>query len=162
MPFTEQLNDEIGTELDALKDLDVSDEEYKTTVDGVTKLIDRAIKLKEIEAETERQNKKIEAEAEAQAKKLEAEMEAQAKKLDAEMKAAAKAREDEYALRMMQMRDERLDKIARNVLTGFTFGGTMFTIWCLASATFTFEEKGTITSSLGRKVLGMLVPKIMF
>lgn len=162
MPFTEQLNDEIGTELEALKDLDVSDEEYKTTVDGVTKLIDRAIKLKEIEAETERQNKKIEAEAEAQAKKLEAEMEAQAKKLEAEMKAAAKAREDEYALRTMQMRDERLDKIARNVLTGFTFGGTMFTIWCLASATFTFEEKGTITSSLGRKVLGMLVPKIMF
>ena len=140
MPFINKLNDEIVDEIDGLSKMDLGTDEYRITIEGVTKLIDRATKYKEIDAETERQSKKIEAEAEAQ----------------------AKARDDEYALRTMQMRDERLDKIVRNVLTGFTFGGTMFTIWCLASATFTFEEKGTITSSLGRKVLGMLVPKLTF
>ena len=127
MPFEHKLNDEIATEIQRLEGLEVGTDAYRATVDGVTKLMDRAIELK---------------------------------KIDANVKAQAKAQEEEHNLKLIQLRDDRIDKISRNVLTGFTFGGTMFTIWCLASATFTFEEKGTITSTLGRKVLGMLVPKL--
>lgn len=45
------LNDEIRGEFDELKKLEVGSEKYKTTVDGLTKLIDRAIELNKIEME---------------------------------------------------------------------------------------------------------------
>ena len=181
MPFEDLLNDEIVRELGDLEDQEVGSDVYKVTVDGLVKLIDRATEIRKIENAAKDQAKAREDELALKRDQLSD----QAKARDEEMKLKRdqlrdqtdarneetklkreqlrdqiKAREEETKLKQEQIRDDRIDKIARNVLTGFTFGGTMFTIWCLASATFTFEEKGTITSSLGRKVLGMLVPKL--
>lgn len=144
MQFESELNREILGKIEALKDKKEGTDEYKSAVDSVTKLMDRAIEIQKLDNDVkarEAENKLKEA---IENRKLEEQIQ---------------AREAENKLKHEQLRDDKLDKLARNVLTGFTFGGTMFTIWCLASATFTFEEKGTITSSLGRKVLGMLVPK---
>lgn len=45
------LNDEIQEEFEELREIDIGSEEYKTTVDGLTKLIDRSIEFKKFNAE---------------------------------------------------------------------------------------------------------------
>ena len=82
------------------------------------------------------------------------------KKIDVDAKNQAKAQETEKALRLAQMKDERNDKIVRNVIMGIGSVGGLVTIWLLSAAAFTYEEKGTISSLIGKKVLGMLVPKL--
>lgn len=47
------LNEEIKAEFEELKKIELGTEEYKTTVDGVTKLVDRAIELEKINIEQE-------------------------------------------------------------------------------------------------------------
>ena len=50
------LNDEIKSEFEELKKLEVGTEQYKASVDGLTKLVDRAIEFEKIDAErTEKQ-----------------------------------------------------------------------------------------------------------
>ena len=50
------LNDEIRSEFEELKKLEVGTEQYKASVDGLTKLVDRAIEFEKIDAErTEKQ-----------------------------------------------------------------------------------------------------------
>lgn len=82
------------------------------------------------------------------------------KKIDVDAKTQAKAQETDKALRLEQMKDERNDKIARNVIMAIGSVGGLVTIWLLSAAAFTYEERGTISSLLGKKVLGMLVPKL--
>lgn len=43
------LHDEIETEFETLRDIEPGSEKYKTTVDGLTKLMDRAIELHKVE-----------------------------------------------------------------------------------------------------------------
>lgn len=45
------LHDEIETEFEALRDIEMGSEKYKTTVDGLTKLMDRSIELYKTESE---------------------------------------------------------------------------------------------------------------
>lgn len=47
------LNDEIQEEFEELREIDIGSEEYKTTVDGLAKLIDRSIEFKKFNAERE-------------------------------------------------------------------------------------------------------------
>lgn len=46
------LNEEVAIELERLKEVKPGTEEYKVAVDGVTKLLDRAIEIKKFDAET--------------------------------------------------------------------------------------------------------------
>ena len=45
------LNEEIASEFEALEDIEVGTEEYRTTVDGIVKLVDRRIELEKLENE---------------------------------------------------------------------------------------------------------------
>ena len=47
------LNEEIKSELKSLKGMTPGSEEYKATVDGITKLTDRSIELEKIDVETD-------------------------------------------------------------------------------------------------------------
>ena len=47
------LEEEIRGEFEGLNELEVGSEEYKTTVDGLTKLIDRAIEIEKMESESD-------------------------------------------------------------------------------------------------------------
>lgn len=47
------LNDEIQNEFNDLKKIELGTEKYKTTVDGLTKLVDRAIEMNRIDMEFE-------------------------------------------------------------------------------------------------------------
>lgn len=42
------LNDEIQGEFEELKEMEIGGDEYKSTVDGLTKLVDRAIEIKKV------------------------------------------------------------------------------------------------------------------
>lgn len=53
MNIETMLHEEIAEELKALSDLDFGTDDYKTTVDGVTKLMDRAIEMEKIHADEE-------------------------------------------------------------------------------------------------------------
>ena len=53
MNFEQGLREEIRNEIEELKKLQVGTEEYRTTVDGVTKLIDRAIEVEKLNLEFE-------------------------------------------------------------------------------------------------------------
>ena len=47
------LSEEIQSELEELKKMEVGAEDYKTTVDGLTKLVDRAIEMERIDMENQ-------------------------------------------------------------------------------------------------------------
>lgn len=51
MNMEELLNKEICEDLENLRDIDFGSDEYKTGVDGLTKLIDREISLRQLELE---------------------------------------------------------------------------------------------------------------
>ena len=53
MGMQEMLNEEIKTEFEALKKAKPGDDTHRTTVDSLAKLMDRAIELKRIEANSE-------------------------------------------------------------------------------------------------------------
>ena len=53
MNIEKLLNKEIETEFECLLDLEAGSEEYKATIDGITKLLDRAIEIDKINIEHE-------------------------------------------------------------------------------------------------------------
>lgn len=55
MDIKKQLKEEVSEEIQNLKGIELGSEQYKTTVDGVTKLIDRSIELEKLDAENTRQ-----------------------------------------------------------------------------------------------------------
>ena len=52
MKIETPLNAEIHDEFENLKGMELGTEEYKTTVDGLTKLMDRAIEIEKLKTET--------------------------------------------------------------------------------------------------------------
>lgn len=57
MNIESQLHAEIASEFEALKEVEAGTEEYKATVDGVTKLLDRAIEMERLGIESEEKDK---------------------------------------------------------------------------------------------------------
>lgn len=57
MNIETMLHEEITEELNALSDMEFGTDEYKTTVDGIAKLMDRAIEMEKLNAEDEWKNK---------------------------------------------------------------------------------------------------------
>ena len=57
MKNEELLHEEIESELKCLKDLEIGTEQYKITVDGLTKLVDRAIEIDKLNLEAEEKSK---------------------------------------------------------------------------------------------------------
>ena len=49
------LREEICTELDELKGIEVGTDQYKTTVDGITKLIDKVVEIEKLNNDIEEQ-----------------------------------------------------------------------------------------------------------
>lgn len=49
MELEDLLEEEVKSQLEGLKDIEIGTDEYKATVDGVVKLADRVIKIKELD-----------------------------------------------------------------------------------------------------------------
>lgn len=65
------LNDEIKSELDLLKDMEVGSDDYKMTVDGLVKLMDRAIEIEKINIEHEEKSSDREADTDIKLAQME-------------------------------------------------------------------------------------------
>lgn len=133
MSIETNLNVEIEAEFEALSGIEVGTEAYKTTVDGLTKLLDRAIEIDKHEVEREEK---------AESRRLEEEH----RRKDEEFKLA-------------QMADEKQDRLIRNCLTaaGIVIP-TIVTIWGTVKS-IEFEKEGTITTIMGRGFVQKLLPK---
>ena len=62
----------------------------------------------------------------------------------------------EQEQKQKQMKEERIDRIVKNILTGVSVvGGFILTVWG-TNKTLRFEETGTITTTSGRKFASKL------
>lgn len=123
------LKQEIEDEFDGLGHIELGSNEYKTTVDGLTKLVDRAIELEKLNIEDE--------------KRLEAQ----------------KDKEFENELKIKQMESERKDQKAKNyIAVAGIVVPVVVTVWGTLKS-FKFEETGTVTTIMGRGFINKLLPK---
>ena len=71
MKFEHLLKEEIVSEVEALGNLELGTEQYKTTVDGVTKLVDRALEIEKIDIESEERERSREIETNLKIQQME-------------------------------------------------------------------------------------------
>lgn len=125
--------EELETEFGLLEQMSIGTDEYKSAVDGVTKLADRYIAIEKLEIERDRETKRLAVEAEA------------------------KLREE-----MFREQQTKRDEINRWVTVGISVLGIVLPLGFAAWGTirsFQFEEHGTITTTMGRGWLNKLLPK---
>ena len=119
--------------LEKLEETEVGSDKHKALVDAIAKLEDKLIEIQRI------QN-------------------------DAADKAATRERELkndilEYNVKCEQMKEDRIDKWVKNLLTAL---GIVLPIWLTVWGTkvsFKFEEEGTITTIMGRGFINRLFGK---
>lgn len=136
----ESLKDEIQTEIEKLSDVDFGSNEYKAGVDGVAKLMDKAIELEKIEAEDDKNRRSREFEHE---------------KFEFEKK---KFMTDDGFKR----EQANSEKIGRLITNSISIAGiiipSVITIWGTVK-TLKFEETGTVTTMAGRGFVSRLFSK---
>lgn len=137
------LEKEIKSEFEKLRGLDIGSEEYKTTVDGITKLLDRVIDVEKLEkdAKAKSQDREIES------KKVNGELTEKAESIKIEEK------------KLEQITNEKNDQIFKNAIAiaGIVVP-SLITIWGTFK-TLKFEETGTVTTIMGRGFVNKLIPK---
>ncbi len=122
MNIKKSLYEEIENEFQELKGLNVGTDEHKTSVDGLTKLLDRAIEIEKHEDEM-------------------------------------KEREAERFAKNSQAAEENRNRNVQNAIQGAGIVlPLMVTIWGTVKS-IKFEEKGTITTIMGRGFINKLLPK---
>ena len=137
------LHEEIESELQTLGEMEVGTNEYKTVVDGLTKLIDRAIEMDKFNIDHEEKNSEREFERALKLQQIEEE------RLEREF-------EREYKLK--QVNEDKKDRLIKNVLTGFSITlPLIITIWG-TNKSLKFEETGTVTTIMGRGFINKLLP----
>lgn len=140
MDTRELLNTEIESEFEAMSDVEMSSNEYKVGVEGLTKLIDRQLEFEKLDEEF-REKREV--------RKLEEKI----KEKDLEL------REKELKLKEEQLRQEQKDSKFRN---GIAIAGiaipSLITIWGTIKS-LKFEETGTVTTMMGRGFINKLLPK---
>lgn len=137
------LMDEVECELAKLNKLETGGDKYKATVDGVSKLTDKYIELRRLaQQETENAEKR---------KIQEAELKLKEKQVNNE--------ETDIDLKEQQILAEIKSDKFKNRLSVVTFGISTAVTVAGVVATFVFDEKGTITSTLGRKLIERVLPK---
>lgn len=136
MELNEMLMNEIESEFAALEELNFDSETYKTAVDGVVKLVDRAIELEKIRVDIDEKARTREVEL----KKLQQIKEAEQHKVE-------------------QSKNDRLDQFIRN---GINLASivipAVLTVWGTYK-TLKFEETGTVTTIMGKGFVNKLVPR---
>ena len=119
------------------------DEEIRSEIEEISK----------IEVGSEKHKASVDALAKLLDKSIELE------RLDVEAQEKYESRIAENELKMKQLKDEKRDRIVKNVLTGVSVvGGFGVTIWGTLKS-LKFEENGVVTSIVGREIIKKLLPK---
>lgn len=131
------LDVEIEELFNKLSNMDPDSKEYAAVNDNLAKLMDRRIEIEKLEVS--------EVQAEKQMKLTEAQNEKQLKLTEAQAE--------------KQMKEERKARLAKNIIdVGAIVLPLAVTIWG-ASVSLQFEERGTITTAIGRKFIDKLIKK---
>ena len=119
------------------------DEEIRSEIEEISK----------IEVGSEKHKASVDALAKLLDKSIELE------RLDVEAQEKYESRIAENELKMKQLKDEKRDRIVKNVLTCVSVvGGFGVTIWGTLKS-LKFEENGVVTSIVGRGFIQKLLPK---
>lgn len=119
------------------------DEEIRSEIEEISK----------IEVGSEKHKASVDALAKLLDKSIELE------RLDVEAQEKYESRIAENELKLKQLKDEKRDRIVKNVLTGVSVvGGFGVTIWGTLKS-LKFEENGVVTSIVGRGFIQKLLPK---
>ncbi len=124
MSIKNHLVEEFQSELEELKKMQLGTDDYKITVDGVTKLADRIIELE---------------------------------KNEKEHAAQINAQENEYIIKVQQLRDEKRDRLIKNSITVGTFIGGIVVYSLAFIASTNFEREGTFTTEGGKNSIKQLL-----
>lgn len=125
----EQLETEISSELDILKDTDPNSDQYKTMVEGISKLIDRRNEMNKLDLEFQKHylSERMETNRVNREKAL-----------------------NEY---------NEKDQLFKNLISiGSILIPVLVTVWGTYK-TLKFEETGTVTTIMGRGFINKLLPK---
>ena len=125
----DKLDTEISSELSLLADMEIGTDEYKSTVDSISKLIDKRNDIDKIDLEISKQQ-------------LAEQM---------EINKAMKQKEiDEY---------NKKDQLIKHAISiGSIVIPVLVTVWGTYK-TLKFEETGTVTTIMGRGFINKLIPK---
>lgn len=129
MSMQTMVRQEVKDQLEELHKLQVGTNEYKTTVDGVTKLMDKAIEMEKIDIELEEREKTREMEYELKKEQMKNEK-----------------------------KDRRVGHILSGAGVIASIAGTASTVY-IALKSLKFEETGSITSFVGKSFLGKVFRK---
>lgn len=130
------LKEEVEDQIAELSEMKMGSDEYKTAVDGVSKLTERLIELEKMEFEqSEREQTRLFEQSEREQNRL-----------------------TDIEFRTQERDDEQKDRLIKNCLTGASLvTGIGLTVWGTLK-TFKFEETGTVTTIMGRGFINKLLP----
>lgn len=142
------LYDEMETEFGKLRTQTPGSEEHKAIVNELVLLMDRAIKMEQVNNDC---NEKIEA--------RESELKLRQEQFEAEQAMKQQQFEAEQAMKQQQLDDEKHDRLIKNIIgvAGIALP-LMVTIWG-TKVSLKFEEEGTFTTIMGRGFINKLLPK---
>ena len=140
----ELLEQVIQAELETLSGMEVGSEPYKISVDGLTKLIDRATNLKKMEEDASDKVKQRIWDNSTR---------------ETENNLRKELANAELALKREQMEIEKSErKFSNGIAIASIVVPSMITIWGTFK-TLKFEEQGTVTTIMGRGFINKLLPK---
>ena len=133
MEIETMLHKQLVSELNDLKETEAGSDQRRATVDELTKLMDRAIKMEELGIERE------------------------AKENDRLLK--IQQMDNDRLLKIQQMDEDRKDRLVKNCMTAAgIILPVMLTVWGTLTS-LKFEEEGTVTTIVGRGFVNKLLPK---
>lgn len=134
---------EICSEIEALDEIELGSNDYKSTVDNIAKLTDKMIEIE-----------KINIEEKARARDYELNL----KRVNLEFEEKVKNRMIEES-KLEEMKFNRKDQKFKNLITiGSIIIPSIITVWGTFK-TLKFEETGTVTTIMGRGFINKLIPK---
>lgn len=133
MTFKSLLDQEIENEFSKLSSISSRDDDYKTAIDGLTKLMDRAIEIEKLESENR---------IKTRGQKLE-----------------AKVANFDIQYKDQSSENERKNRLIQNciAIAGIVVP-SMITIWGTVKS-LEFEKEGSVTTIVGRGFINKLLPK---
>ena len=168
MSIENKLEEESVRLLSELAKLDPSTEEYKFVLNEWSQLTGRDIEYKKLALDTtektranELANRKVNLEVadKTEGRLIERDkLNYEERKLEAETKNSQIVRDQEAKVKKVQMRDERINNIAKHVVTVLLYGTGLTASIALTKAAFVYEENGAIVSPWGKKIIGMFLP----
>ena len=164
------LHDEIVRELATLEDMEVGTDSYKVTIDGVTKLVDRAIDIDKLNVESEEKKKARESGDELKRDQMKSEDDFKREQMerDEKFKREQLRLEEDFKQKQMkleedfkreQMEAENRDRKVKNAIAIATLVvSNLIVVWGTCKS-IKFEETGTFTTIMGRGFVNKLLPK---